>query len=408
MKQRIFAALLALTLLLGLCACAPTDPQPTQPSTTAPSQPATIAPTQPTTQPEDGKVTYRVSVTDENGNLLPNVMVQLCLTSCIPGSTGESGTAEFRLEEGAYHASVMIMPEGYAYIGTETEFYFEDGKTELTIVLQSPAAPTEPQPTEPKPTETKPTEPKPTEPKPTEPKPTEPNPTEPAPTDPTDPPEGTRENPLGCYPDASSNVSIATITLPELAGGTSIFCNVYRVGGRQITIESADVYVVYNGTRYTAKNGKVSFRVAEVMADRPLLMEIGNTGTKAATFVLKCQSPSGTFENPTELSAMDGKAQTLHLEEGDEQGYYYIYTAEKAGTLRLTLTQITGGKVAAELENLTSGGIVSNAQYNEFEGKDYVELTVSAGDEVRIHLSQYDDITWEIPATDVTWTGTIQ
>lgn len=406
MKQRIFAALLALTLLLSLCACAPTA-QPTQPATTAPAQ-TTVAPIQPTTQPEDGKVTYRVSVTDENGTPLPNVMVQLCLTSCIPGSTDESGTAAFRLEEGDYHASVMVMPEGYSYIGTETEFYFEAEKTELTIVLKAVSAETQPEPTEPKQTEPKPTEPKQTEPKPTEPKQTEPEPTETVPVEPTDPPEGSRANPLSCYPDASSDLSIATITLPELAGGTSIYCNVYRVGGRQITIESPDAYVVYKGKRYTAKNGKVSFQVDEVMADRALLMEIGNTGSGAATFVLKCQSPAGTFENPTVLSAMDGSAQTLHLEEGDEQGYYYLYTAEKAGTFRVTLTQVAGGDVTAELENTTSGKIVSNAPDNEFDGKSYVELEISAGDVLRIHLSVLADENWHVAAADITWSGTVK
>lgn len=85
----------------------------------------------------DGKVTYRITVVDENNTPIPNAMVQMCKDSCLPGSTGETGTAEFKLAEDTYKVSFMSLPAGYTYSTEETEFYFADGETEMTIVLKT-------------------------------------------------------------------------------------------------------------------------------------------------------------------------------------------------------------------------------------------------------------------------------
>ncbi len=136
MKKRVFTALLCACIVFLCAACS--DPQPTKPSKVpSESQPAPSATAAPTEPQQDDKVTYTVAVRDEEGNGIANVAVQLCDSACIPGFTGEDGTAVFRLPAGNYHASVTVMPDGYANSGEETEFYFEEGQTQLVIVLRA-------------------------------------------------------------------------------------------------------------------------------------------------------------------------------------------------------------------------------------------------------------------------------
>lgn len=86
---------------------------------------------------EDTKVVYSVKVVDEEGNVMPSVMVQICKDACIPGKTNDQGIAEFSVdEESDYKASILQMPEGYALVGEEENFYFESGNKEVTITLK--------------------------------------------------------------------------------------------------------------------------------------------------------------------------------------------------------------------------------------------------------------------------------
>lgn len=106
--------LLALCLVLGLCACTNTADGANQTA--------------------DGKVTYRIKVVDEASKPMPNVMVQLCSDSCFPATTDQAGVAEFNLVEAEYKAAVTVMPAGYE--AEAAEFRFPVGSYELTITLK--------------------------------------------------------------------------------------------------------------------------------------------------------------------------------------------------------------------------------------------------------------------------------
>ena len=130
---------LALAVVLCLCACGETNKptEPTKPAETV-KPVETTKPTEATTEPtDDGKVTYTVTVVDDSGKPLSGVAVQLCDEFCVFASTNGDGIAEFRLAPGAYHASVMALPEGYAHVGEQVEFDFAEGSTELTITLKA-------------------------------------------------------------------------------------------------------------------------------------------------------------------------------------------------------------------------------------------------------------------------------
>jgi len=85
---------------------------------------------------DDGKVTYKVTVMDEEKNPVAGAMVQLCKDNCFPMLTNAEGVAEFRQVEDEYKVSFAVMPAGYEHTGDETEFYFEDGSYEMTITIK--------------------------------------------------------------------------------------------------------------------------------------------------------------------------------------------------------------------------------------------------------------------------------
>ena len=62
---------------------------------------------------------YRVIVTDEQGEPVPDVVVQLCSESeCILGTTDAEGVAAYEAEPGTYTVHVLKTPDGYAEDGT--------------------------------------------------------------------------------------------------------------------------------------------------------------------------------------------------------------------------------------------------------------------------------------------------
>ncbi len=136
--KNIFAVLLLLTLVLSLCACGGQKQDPE--TTTAPE--ITTEPETTAEDVDDGMVDYKVTVVDEGGNPVPNIMLQLCKDTCMPAMADANGVAVFHcVEDPEYHVSVMegMMPEGYDYTTEETEFYFAEGEKEMTIVLKAVA-----------------------------------------------------------------------------------------------------------------------------------------------------------------------------------------------------------------------------------------------------------------------------
>lgn len=193
-----------------------------------------------------------------------------------------------------------------------------------------------------------------------------------------------------------------TVTTVKIAAGKSVYYGLYRVGGKYLTIEDANAYVIYDGKKYEANNGKVSFQVGNALASEMVMFEIGNKGTSAATFTLKFVNLSGSYANPEQISSVAN--QNKSLEKGNETGHYYKYVAEKTGKLRFYIDSATKECELSVTNNSTSMNRTFEADaITDANGKTCIEVEVAQGDVIMIHLCAKPDKRWQYPATDVTW-----
>jgi len=147
MKQ-LFSVLLALCMVLSLCACGNTDdkggedPKPSENTPAVKDPEPSEAPSEdPSEDEEVSGVVYKVTVTDEGGNPVTGAMIQLCQGEMclLPAATDANGVVSFTVaEEAAYEAKFLALPTGYDYATEEQVFHF-NGATELTIVLKAVA-----------------------------------------------------------------------------------------------------------------------------------------------------------------------------------------------------------------------------------------------------------------------------
>lgn len=211
--------------------------------------------------------------------------------------------------------------------------------------------------------------------------------------------EGSKSQPYLEFPNR--NMTLTTVKVPA---GKSLHYGIYRVGGMYLTINDANAYVICEGTKYTAKNGKVSFKVPNALASDAVYFEIGNTGSSAKSFKLSFSNPKGTFANPKVLDKID-KDIEISLAEGNEIGYYYKYKAEKTGTIRFYMTA-TKDSILSVTNNRNSAQRTTEADVlTDDKGNEYIELEVKKGDEIIINVGAIPTRRGKYPATDITWHG---
>lgn len=132
--KRLICMMLALVLAMGLAACGAAEEPAVQETEAVVAEP-TVA--EETEAVDDGLTAYTIHVEDVDGNPIAGAMVQICKDACLPGMTDAEGNAVFNVAEDDYKVSFLMLPAGYTYTTEETEFYFEDGATEITLVLKA-------------------------------------------------------------------------------------------------------------------------------------------------------------------------------------------------------------------------------------------------------------------------------
>ncbi len=83
---------------------------------------------------DDGKVTYTVTVVDWNDQPIEGIIIQFCdEENCkLPLMTDADGKVTVAYEESNYHVTITEASSLYTYL---SEYYFDEGSTEMTIVL---------------------------------------------------------------------------------------------------------------------------------------------------------------------------------------------------------------------------------------------------------------------------------
>lgn len=123
----------------------------------------------------------------------------------------------------------------------------------------------------------------------------------------------------------------------EIDAGHLVYFDLYRVSETNLTIENPLAYVIYDGVTYEAQNGTVTVPgLYCANTNTPASIAIGNRGTQKQVFPVSLSYDLGHQMNPIPLS--NGNLTTF-CEEGNSQGVYYKFTATKAGTLTVRLTQ---------------------------------------------------------------------
>lgn len=229
-------------------------------------------------------------------------------------------------------------------------------------------------------------------------------------TKPTDPPvttdpdgqeimgSGTKSDPYLRFPN--EDMTVNTLNVP--AGG-SVYYNIYRVGGKILTIHNANAYVVHGGVRYNAVGGTVTVIVEDALASDAVEFEIGNTGSSAASFKLNFADEMGSYQNPQVASSF-GAPYTVFLEEGTESGYYFKHIAQKSGTIRFYLTADQDAVLLATNNTTSAQRTTADDGQTDAQGE-YIEMEVSAGDEIIINVGAVPNRRGKYPAVNITWSG---
>ncbi|MBR6502330.1 MAG: hypothetical protein IKT42_02705 [Clostridia bacterium] len=130
--KKIIALILALCMVFCFCACGNdevAEEKPNDNSKPAASDNDVVS--------EEETAKFTVKVVDQNGDPVPNVMVQLCTDVCKPTLADANGVATFDEEITDEHKiSLSVCPAGYEteYVGTNY-IYLEDGITEYTFEI---------------------------------------------------------------------------------------------------------------------------------------------------------------------------------------------------------------------------------------------------------------------------------
>lgn len=203
---------------------------------------------------------------------------------------------------------------------------------------------------------------------------------------------GSKEQPLEVIPDAEGgSLVLETIEVPA---GKTVYYLIQRVGGMYFNIEDSGLYVIDSaGNRHDS-----SFVIENAMANENVLFQIGNSSNSNKKFTLRFTNLDGTYQNPQVISELGA---SKSLAKGDQVGWYYKYKATATGTIRFYISYTKESDLI--VTNLNTSAVRNFT--SDANGAEYIEIAVTAGDELLIQVCAVPDKRWQYPATDITWRG---
>ena len=196
----------------------------------------------------------------------------------------------------------------------------------------------------------------------------------------TEPPVGSQQNPATVEWVWNEAYTEATATVTVPANSTMYFQDRSISADNVLTANGDTVEVTYGIPRMT-----------------PSTWNIANTTEADVEYTLVLSYAVGSMQNPQAIDYFD--AQTVSIEAGDQDGYYFIYTADCTGKVKISVDSAVGWTYT--IENLTSG-VYGSAQYSDADSV-VDTFDVAADDEIRIIVNTFNpDDQWNPPAGDVT------
>lgn len=186
----------------------------------------------------------------------------------------------------------------------------------------------------------------------------------------------------------------------EVGSGHLVYYDVFRISGTTLTIENPMAYVIYNGVTYEAEDGVVT--VPDLFSSStniPVSIAIGNRGPEDLVFPVNLSYPQGHQMNPIPLS--NGNLSTF-CEAGNDQGVYYSFTASKAGTLTIRLSQTVDCNITIT-SNIVEGGTRSVSLSDNADSTS-VSFKMSEGESVSVCIVMNPQNGFDYPEATISTT----
>lgn len=215
---------------------------------------------------------------------------------------------------------------------------------------------------------------------------------------------GTQGNPytetLADLPD-----SIGTVVIPA---GSAMYYHLYNVDGLVLTIEDKNATVIYNEATYTADdNGVVTVELASAEAETltPVVLQISSS--VHASYLMNFAEHLGGVTNPEILESLEKIEVTL--EEGDQNGYYYQWTATETGTVTFAVDGVEPVEFGCDII-LTNGETavkMSESGVADEMGRMTVSIDMAEDDEISIQVVATPEGEGSYPAEKITISGAV-
>lgn len=197
-------------------------------------------------------------------------------------------------------------------------------------------------------------------------------------------------------PTEISGQSRFQLTIPA---GQTHHVNIHKMTNVWMQVKNSNIYVEYNGKKYTPSKGVLGLMVSAPSTFDPARVIFGNSSDKEQTFTVTLSSLPGSYSNPYTLQV--GEFST-NVSAGNDQGVYFTYTAPEDGHFKLQCLNISPdvgydfsimNLTTSAVRNMSTDGLADGET-----GKTAVTISMNAGEKLRITISTLPDDTNSYPA----------
>lgn len=202
--------------------------------------------------------------------------------------------------------------------------------------------------------------------------------------------QGTQDNPIEIGGQTAFDVTVEA--------GQTVYCNLYRLSGMELSVQSENLKIVYGETEYVPAEGVIKFLVNTTDPMTPALLAFTNTGSATETYKVTMSAPLGAMDNPLPLELGDI---TVEIAEGNTQGLHYTYSAAEEGNFVITVKKAPKGvQYGIALNNLTTSKYLTldadGAKDND--GNKTLTVAVNKRDEIQVIVTVLPDAQNVYPA----------